>query len=168
MSSRVRCFWRSDGAASADGVPVVAEFVRILPSDHFVQNSYEFCYFCAVHSPDRELRQCFEERLRALGWVTQMDGDADCLLFDADPWNVDAADTLRRLRSTHPDAAVVALMNFAPPEDVRAVTRCGADVVIPKLVDDAALIAAVTSAMDTLRPSASESSHRWSYRAPAE
>jgi CheY-like chemotaxis protein len=110
----------------------------------------------AVLSPDRELRRCFEDRLGRLDWVIQT-SDADCLLIDADPWNADSADALRRLRDRHPDAAVVALMNFAPPEDVGHVIRSGADGVVPKLIDDRALAAAFTSALDTPRPSGSES-----------
>jgi CheY-like chemotaxis protein len=100
----------------------------------------------AVHSADRELRRCFEERLRVLGCVIQTAADADCLLFDADPWNADAADELHRLRDHFPDAAIVALMNFAPPEDVRRAIRHGADVVVPKLIDDRALSAVLAEA----------------------
>jgi hypothetical protein len=100
----------------------------------------------AVRSPDGELRRCFEDRLREFAYgiaASVDDSDVDCVLFDADPWNAETAGTLRRLRQSHPDSAIIALMSFAPPEVVRRVTRGGADAVVSKLTADGALAAVV-------------------------
>ena len=104
--------------------------------------------FGIVISPDRELRCCFEDRLAAVGIAvstTPMDAPPDVILFDADPWDENTAGQLRRVRGLHPDAAIIALMNFARPEDERRVIRAGADAVVAKLVDEWELASTITS-----------------------
>lgn len=95
-----------------------------------------------VLSPDRELRMRFEDDLRSGGRriVASADDDPDGILFDADPWNDDAAATLRRLRRRHCRAAILGLMNFARPEDVDGVKAAGADAVLAKLATPADLL----------------------------
>jgi len=102
-----------------------------------------------VISPDRELRLCFEDRLRSAGCrMTVSSGDAtpDVILFDADPWTADRAAGLRRLREDNDVSTMISLMTFSRPEDVAAVFRCGADAVLPKLANTDDLLRVVQDA----------------------
>lgn len=85
-----------------------------------------------VLSPDVDLKQRFETDLRDGGYVIA-DDSIDLLLWDADPGLPERLADLRRLRRQHPDAVIVALANFAPPEDEQQLIRAGADVVCGKL-----------------------------------
>jgi len=106
----------------------------------------------AVVSADRELQRCFEARLQKAGLRTVAASgttEPDCLLCDADPWNEQTAAQFRRLRQRHSQSAVIALANFFHVTDRRAMQRCGADRVLPKLADDRELLAVIeTQAAD--------------------
>lgn len=89
-----------------------------------------------VISTDRELRRRFEDDLRIAGYracdIARSDSP-HLILWDADPWNDDRLAELRELRCNHSNARIVALSNFAPPEDEHRLQTAGADFVLCKL-----------------------------------
>lgn len=102
-----------------------------------------------VTSPDAELRRWIVDLLRTAGHqaVDRLDETpVEVLVQDVDPWTVQTASELRDLCRRNPRLAIVALMTFAHPEDVRAVIACGADRVVAKLTSHTELLDAVATA----------------------
>ena len=96
-----------------------------------------------VISPDRALRSYWEEALRQSGYDvgSEKDGSTtDLMLFDADPWSPERAARLRTWRERSPRSFIVALMNFARPEDEAAVRTHGANTVCAKLTSPEQLL----------------------------
>lgn len=86
-----------------------------------------------VLSPDAALKSRFESDLRDGGYEVDDNGD-DVVLWDADPWLPERLVELQQLRQQAPEAVIVALSNFAPPEDEQRLIRAGADAVCGKLI----------------------------------
>lgn len=91
-----------------------------------------------VESPDRALRETYYAVGRSWGWRdagtdSGERGRASVVLWDADPWSEETPGQLKALRERFPDAAIVALMNLAHPEDVDRLRAHGAEAVVAKL-----------------------------------
>jgi len=102
-----------------------------------------------VMSPDAELRCWVVDLLRTAGHQTVDeidDASVEVLVQDVDPWTARTASELRDLCRRNPRLAVVALMTFAHPEDIQAVTAGGADCVVAKLTLHTGLLDAVATA----------------------
>ena len=102
-----------------------------------------------VTSPDRELRDWVVDLLHTAGHHTVDrldDGPVDVLVRDVDPWTPETASELRDLCRQYPDLAVVSLMTFAHPEEIRAAAVSGTDRVVAKLTSHTELLDAVATA----------------------
>ncbi len=103
-----------------------------------------------MNSPDGELRRCWIDILHLSGIriVKDIDGmSPTVLLWDIDPWNEQRAKELKRYCSQHAGTTVIAIANFAHPEDVADVRKCGAIAVIDKLTAATKLVKAIEGAL---------------------
>lgn len=103
----------------------------------------------AILSPDPVLTEHLADVLKADGHrpLTACTDSPDLLVWDADPWNASSRLQLERLLAAHPEVPCVALCGFPRPDETQALYSAGVVAVIPKLADNATLLARLEQAV---------------------